>query len=122
MKITGNYVKIAEAPAPRPRRQQKTRRPHSGGHRVSRALGRIAAQGTHSLVWAAFPTERTVRGACWGGRAARLYRHKNLADESGCKPLIRQDAYFFGVIASLPHIAYFSELTSPFIVLAFLML
>ena len=47
---------------------------------------------------------------------------KNLADESGCKPLIRQDAYFFGVIASLPHIAYFSELTSPFIVLAFLML
>lgn len=44
---------------------------------------------------------------------------KNLADESGCKPLIRQDAYFFGVIASLPHITYFSELTSPFIVLAF---
>ena len=44
---------------------------------------------------------------------------KNLTDESGCKPLIRQDAYFFGVIASLPHIAYFSELTSPFIVLAF---
>ncbi len=39
---------------------------------------------------------------------------KNLADESGCKPLIRQDAYFFGVIASLPHIAYFSELTLPF--------
>ena len=46
-------------------------------------------------------------------------KQKNLADESGCKPLIRQDAYFFGVIASLPHIAYFSELTSPFIVLAF---
>ena len=39
---------------------------------------------------------------------------KNLADESGCKPLIRQDAYFFGVIASLPHIAYFSELTLSF--------
>ena len=57
------------------------------------------------------------------GRAGkRNTKQKNLADESGCKPLIRQDAYFFGVIASLPHIAYFSELTSPFIVLAFLML
>ena len=56
-------------------------------------------------------------------KGRRTWRQtKNLADESGCKPLIRQDAYFFGVIASLPHIAYFSELTSPFIVLAFLML
>ena len=34
-------------------------------------------------------------------------QNKNLADESGCKPLIRQDAYFFGVIASLPHIYLF---------------
>ncbi len=48
------------------------------------------------------------------GREVWKTKQKNLADESGCKPLIRQDAYFFGVIASLPHIAYFSELTLPF--------
>src|SRR5699024_10753105 len=53
------------------------------------------------------------------GRPRTGKQTKNLADESGCKPLLRQDAYFFGVIASLPHITYFSELTSPFIVLAF---
>lgn len=40
-----------------------------------------------------------------GGEART--KQKNLADESGCKPLIRQDTYFFGVIASLPHIYLF---------------
>ena len=67
-----------------------------------------------------FARPKKSRPSVMSGAGER--QNKNLADESGCKPLIRQDAYFFGVIASLPHIAYFSELTSPFIVLAFLML
>lgn len=75
----------------------------------------------------AIAQNKTVQGGSRIGQTSRsrgagFCTQKNLADESGCKPLIRQDAYFFGVIASLPHITYFSELTSPFIVLAFLML
>ena len=52
-----------------------------------------------------FARPKKSRPSVMSGAGER--QNKNLTDESGCKPLIRQDAYFFGVIASLPHIYLF---------------